>query len=182
MARVTIVSGCPGTGKTTLGQALAASSPRGVLVDSDLFYRFFTRPILPVLAEARDQNGAAIRAVAASARAFALSGYEVVVDGVVGPWFIPVFLREVDAPGIEVEYIVLRAPLAETLGRAMSRSKAIPEHDQIVRHMHAQFADIGDLEPHVVDTANQTSTDTLKIVSERRLSRRFVLSKRSTAS
>ena len=61
---------------------------------------------------------------------------------------------------------VLRAPLEETLRRANARSKRIPL--EFVRHMHAQLAELGEFERHVVDTTGRTPEETLAEIARRR--------------
>ena len=71
MASITIVSGCPGSGKTTLAKGLAGLASEGLHLPSDLFYDFPAAPIDPTLAESHHQNLVVMRALARSARAFA---------------------------------------------------------------------------------------------------------------
>jgi chloramphenicol 3-O-phosphotransferase len=44
---ITIISGTPGAGKTSLARALAASDARGVHIETDEFFRFLAHPIGP---------------------------------------------------------------------------------------------------------------------------------------
>jgi hypothetical protein len=173
--RITIVTGCPGTGKTTLAIELAASRANGVRVVADLFYEFFSHPVVPIRPEAHAQNTAAVRAVAAASAAFATGDYEVFVDGIFGPWFLPTFLAETQPSGVGVDYIVLRAAFPETLQRAMSRPQAKAEDEEIVRHMHQQFADLGHFESHAIDTTNQSFAETRCLIERERTSGRFAL-------
>ena len=53
---------------------------------------------------------------------FVRGGYDVYVDGIVGPWFLEPWLRAA-REGYEVHYIVLRASRETTLRRAVERSK-----------------------------------------------------------
>jgi predicted kinase len=174
-SRIAIVTGCPGTGKTTLATALAAANPRGVHLVSDRFYEFFSHPVVPIRPESHGQNTAAVRAIAAASGAFATGGYEVFVDGIFGPWFLPTFLAEIELVGVEVDYIVLRAALPETLQRAMSRTTAKPEDEEIVRHMHRQLADLGRFEPNAIDTTGLSFADTLALIDRERPTGRFAL-------
>ena len=48
--------------------------------------------------------------------------YDVIVDGIIGPWFLEPWLNIV-REGYEVHYIVLRANKEETMKRAIERSK-----------------------------------------------------------
>ena len=167
--RVTIVTGCPGTGKTTLSLRLASSGSLGLRLEVDAFYSFLAHPLSPVLPESQAQNTAVCIATARAARAFAEHGYQVFVDGVVGPWFLPVFARELVGLEAPVEYGVVRASLDETVRRATTR----PDGDKFevdgVKHMHAAFADLGAFESHVIDTEGRTADETLAEI-ERRLS------------
>ena len=64
MPGIVIVSGAMGTGKSTLARRLAKASPRGLHLDSDLFYGFPADPIDPATPESHAQNVTMMRALA----------------------------------------------------------------------------------------------------------------------
>jgi predicted kinase len=173
MPIITVVSGCPGTGKTSVAAALAASSVRGVHIEADVFFHFIVHRIPPIHRDAHDQNATAVRAIAAAAWAFASNGYEVVVDGVIGPWFVPTFMEQLESFNVDVDYLVLRAPLDQTLQRAMARAKTRADHETVVRHMHPGFATLGPFEAHAIETGGQTIDETLAVVARGRSTNRF---------
>jgi len=142
-----IVTGSPASGKTTLCRALAAASPDGLHLTTDRFYEFPAHPRDPTRPEAREQNAAVVAAFCRAAAAFAESGYEVYVDGIVGPWMLPVAARELG--GLPVDYAVLRIDLDEAVRRAAARDG--PESERAVRHMHRAFGDLGAYERHAID-------------------------------
>lgn len=166
MSSVTIISGCPGTGKTSVASRLAAETPKGVHIESDLFYHFIPHRILPILPESKDQNVTVITAVARAAAAFAQGGYDVFLEGVFGPWFVPLLATELEPAGVPVDYVVLRAPLDVTLARSTRRDE--PDLERIVRHMHRHFADLNELERHAIDTSSQTLDETVAEIIRRR--------------
>ncbi len=168
MASLTIVSGCPGTGKTTLAARLSEASEWGLHLAADTFYAFICRPISPILPESHEQNTTVTKALARAAAAFASGGYDVFVDGVVGPWFLPVFTSEFRPVEVPIDYVVLRAPLEETLRRATARPDAEKFSTDGVRHMHAAFADLGEFEAHAVDTGERSPDETLAEFARRR--------------
>ena len=159
MASIIIVSGCPGSGKTTLARSLALSSPQGLHLVSDLYYSFPVARVDPTRPESHHQNTVVMRAVARSARAFAEGGYNVFVDGVIGPWFLPVFRDELSEA--RVSYLVLRARESDVLGRVREREG--PGRSPIVRHMFAAFADLGEWGVHGIETSDRAPDDVLAV-------------------
>src|SRR5450432_804278 len=130
---VVVITGSPGSGKTTVCASLARRSAKGVHIESDGFYSFVAQPLSPVLPESHAQNETVIRAAARAAAAFAQGGYEVFLDGIFGPWFMPVIIEELRARAIPMEYVVLHCELERAIQRASSRSKA-PVDAALVRH------------------------------------------------
>ncbi len=49
-------------------------------------------------------------------------GYDVIVDGIIGPWSLTPWTR-LAQEGYEVHYIILRASREETMKRAVERPK-----------------------------------------------------------
>jgi cytidylate kinase len=154
MASITIISGCPGTGKTTLSRALAQAEPAGLHLLTDTFYHFPAHPLDPTTPESHAQNTTIITAIGRAAAAFVEGGYEVFLDGVVGPWFLPTLLHEWDS-GTRVEYVILQATLAEELARVLWRDG--PATRQRVCAMHAAFAKVEGYARHCIDTTARSA-------------------------
>lgn len=157
MGALTIITGSPGAGKTTLAARLAGESLQGVHVVGDTFYTFLAHPISPVLPESHAQNTAIIRATVRAAAALAEAGYEVFLDGIFGPWFLPVVIEELAGLHAEVRYLVLRVTLEEALRRVAGRNP--PGDENMVRKMHTAFASVGAYEAHVVETTQMSLDD-----------------------
>jgi len=149
---VLIVSGPPGSGKTTVAAALAAGGPLAVHIESDLFYRSIAAGfVAPHLPEAKTQNTAVMDVVADAAAGYADVGYFVVWDGVVGPWFLDRVSRRLAARGVRLRYLVLRAEREIALARVRERDDT--EETSGAAVMWDQFAELGELESHVVDSS-----------------------------
>lgn len=63
-----------------------------------------------------------IEAFLEAAKRYVRGGYDVIVDGIIGSWFLEPWLNAVKENN-EVHYIILRASKEETMKRAVCRSK-----------------------------------------------------------
>ena len=121
--RIIIITGAPGTGKSTVAAIVAKESDmeKSVYMHTDDFYHYLRKGAIPPhLPESNEQNLIVIEAFLESAKRFARGGYDVIVDGIIGPWFLKPWLKIVQE-GYEVHYIVLRANKEETMRRAINR-------------------------------------------------------------
>jgi predicted kinase len=152
---VVLVSGPSGAGKSSVARQLAQTSPcqRAVHLHTDDFYAAIVKGFIdPTLPGAHSQNTVLVEAFAASARRFAEGGFEVVVDGVVGPWFLDRW-QALARAGFDVHYIVLRPDQATTLARATSRTAPNALTDpRAINQIYEALANLGPFELHALDT------------------------------
>lgn len=159
---VIILTGPPGAGKTTVAELLAinANAPT-VHLKTDLFYRSIRAGfVLPFLPQAQQQNEVVIEAIVGTLVTFARGGYDVVVDGIVGPWFLPPFRAASERDHLAMSYVVLRPDLHITLSRATERRGTELRDVDAITGLHAAFAQLGDLEGHAIDTGNLDAEQT----------------------
>jgi cytidylate kinase len=172
MASITIISGCPGTGKTTLSKALADAAATGLHLVTDTFYHFPAHPLDPTTPAAHAQNTTIMRAIGRAAAAFVEGGYDVFLDGVVGPWFLPTLLHEWGAVA-RVEYVILQTTLAEELVRVLRRDG--PATSARVHAMHKAFADLGGYARHIIETTGRSAETVRAEFIQRHRRRDFLL-------
>ena len=168
--RILIVTGSPGTGKTTAAALVAqqTSLEKSVHMHTDDFYHYLSKGyIAPHLPASNEQNRVVIEAFLEAAKRFARGGYDVVVDGIVGPWFLQPW-KQAAREAYEVHYIVLRASREETLKRATGRAKLNRETNiELVETMWEQFADLGAYERNAIDTTHLTIRDTVSAIQKK---------------
>ena len=176
--RIVVITGSPGTGKTTASAIVAKESDleKSVHMHTDDFYHYLSKgAIAPHLPESNEQNLIVIEAFLEAAKRYVRGGYDVIVDGIIGTWFLEPWLGIVQE-GYEVHYIILRADKDETMKRAIGRSK-LDTHTNIelVETMWEQFKDLGIYESNVIDTTECSVTDTVSAIKEVIANRRNML-------
>ncbi len=168
--RIIVITGAPGTGKTTTASAVAKESDleKSVHMHTDDFYHYLSKGAIPPhLPESNEQNLIVIEAFLEAAKRYARGGYDVIVDGIVGPWFLEPWLNIVQEH-YEVHYIVLRASKEETMKRAIERSKLDRKTNiELVETMWKQFSNLGIYELNVIDTTTHSIKDTVSAVKEK---------------
>ncbi|TYP91371.1 putative kinase [Sphingobacterium allocomposti] len=174
--RIIIISGSPGTGKSTIASIVAKESDflKSVHMHTDDFYHYILKgAIPPFLPESEEQNLIVIEAFLEAAKRFARGGFDVIVDGVVGPWFLEPWIKAVQ-DSYEVHYLILRASKEETLKRAINRSKLSEDSNfELVEKMWEQFTNLGHYESNIIDTTAQSieqSISTIRAVIEKKSS------------
>lgn len=174
MSGVAIISGLPGSGKTTLASRLARRYEHSVHLKADQFIGFITHPVDPYSSESRAQSEALARAIAACAASFAESRYAVFLDGVIGPWNLPIY----EARLVEFDYAILDVDGATAINRMCQRGDSNIEQHSIDRlwRFFQKYPDV--LSRHRLNAAEDvdavvTEFETRRAAGE--LSRRTVL-------
>ncbi len=144
-----IVTGPPGSGKSTAAALLVEHGDPSVLIEGDTFFGFLRRGrIEPWLVESQAQNEAVTEAAGAATGRFVAAGYWTVYDGIVGPWFLP---RFVAATGLErVHYVVLLPSVDTCVERVASRRGHGFTDEPATRQMHEAFRSAVLPERHLV--------------------------------
>lgn len=176
--RIIIITGSLGTGKTTISSIIAKESTlkKSVNIHTDDFYHYLSKgAIPPYLPESDKQNLTVIKAIIETTKCFAQNGYDVIVDGIIGPWFLNPWI-EIIQNNYEIHYFILRASKEETLKRAVNRPK-LDENTNIklVEIMWEQFNNLGFYEKNIIDTTNYSIEETVLDIQKKLKEKNYML-------
>lgn len=166
---VLLLTGPPGSGKTTTARLITAEARLGAHVEADTFFDFvcggYVEPWRP---ESHPQNVIVMRAVAAAAATFADGEYTTVVDGIISPkWFLTPLTEALAVCGHSVSYAILRPTLETCIARAACRSGGELSRPDVIAQIWNDFAHIGPLEKHVVEVDGIDPEDVARTVISR---------------
>jgi predicted kinase len=166
---VLILTGPPGTGKTTAAGLLADRREPSVHLEADAFFHFIRAGrVEPWKQESREQNRVVMGIVARAAAGYAVAGYFTIVEGIVIPgWFFEPLRDALRDAGLRVAYAVLRAPLADCLARVQSREGRPPIDDAAIGQVWGSFAALGELESHVLEVEGRAAMETVAALENR---------------
>ena len=152
-----VVTGSPGSGKTTVGPLVADRHEPSVCLDLDRFFTTIRRGALaPWTPEAHELNRVVLQAVASAVAAFADGGYVIVAEGIVHPFMLDLFDEACTPLGIALHDAVLYAPVGVVRQRVQDRRRE-PAHvgaladAVVVDDLWAQFEAHGVDERHRID-------------------------------
>jgi cytidylate kinase len=148
MGELIVVTGPPGAGKSSVCAVLADKFVPSALVAGDAFFAFLRRGYIPPWQPAADQQNTVVTEAAASAAGRLCGHCWVVYDGVVGPWFLPVFARSTGLG--QIHYVALLPPMEVCLERVRTRTGHGFTDLAAARHMYTQFATAGIEERHLL--------------------------------
>ena len=161
---VVVVTGPPGAGKSAAANHLVTMAARGVLLDGDGFFNSVKAGwVPPWLPESGTQNATVIDALGAAASRFARGGYLVIVDGIIGPWFLERFSAEITAP---LHYVVVRPNRHAAFARAAARPPRPGDSSESVTKMYDEFESLGVYERCVIDNSMHLLDETVLDIAE----------------
>ena len=143
MSQIVIVSGPPGSGKSSVCESLCGRYDRTVHLETDLLFAAirmgYEKPWKPGTSR---QNAMVTRAAARAATAYAQDLYAVFIDAVVGRMeFFDIFIQELARAERQVHFVTLLPDVETAVRRGLTRETTQRVPEEVLRRMHAQFVE-----------------------------------------
>ncbi|GAA0983163.1 hypothetical protein GCM10009574_033410 [Streptomyces asiaticus] len=100
-----------------------------------------------------------------AACAYAAGGYDVILDGILGPWLLESFRAVCRERDLGLSYIVLRPGLDVVLSRASGREERQLKEVEPIVGLYGAFENLGALESHVIDSSTQRVEQTAEEIA-----------------
>ena len=143
------------------GQLAIVRTP-SALVPGDTFFAMIKKGyVLPWLPQARRQNEVIIEAAAAAASRLSQISF-VVLEGIVGPWFLPTFASA--AQPADVHYVVLLPPLRICIERVRNRGDHGFSDSVVTEDLYRQFVDAGIENRHLIIEPDATPAQLAELI------------------
>jgi len=157
---IMILTGTPGSGKTTVAKTLShySGSAKVHLHTDDFWHYIKNGAIPPYMEEAHKQNTVVMEAIANVAEIYAKGGYFVIVDGIIGEWFLEVF-NKINLP---IHYIMLKPDLDAAIQRCKQRGGNTLSDDQVITSLHTQFFSSEAFTKHILPTGKLNVTEVIE--------------------
>ena len=164
---VLVLTGPPAAGKSTVAALIADRWDLSVHLRADYFLEEFIRSGYqrPWRSESHEQNTTVMRAVTAATAEYAKGGYLVVVDGIVGPWFVNLVADHFLNHGIIWHYVILLPTSDVCFERNRVRSVEEQVEREVLDKMYGEFTSrLDGYEKYVVDSTHLNAGQTAEAV------------------
>ncbi len=167
MPQIVIVSGPPGSGKSSVCEALCERYDRTVHLETDGLYASirmgFVSPWKP---ESDAQNHMVSRATARAASAYAEERFGVFIDGVIGPHLLPDYVNELKSARVPMQFVLLLPSVDAVVRRGLSRESTIRLPENLLRRGHDTFARYGAFAGQTIDNTEMTPQEAADAVMD----------------